>query len=111
MVHRVAAQSDHRVATHCAVTLVVHEEHRKIRAWQSGCHQQGAIHVVVTPGLEHKQLAQVVQVLPGVAALGEDRLAEDRWIALVNDADRLAAGVHIEHLDDGISQHERTFPG
>ena len=41
----------------------------------------------------------MVEALTHVAALGQDRLAQDRRVAAGDDADRLASGVHLDGGD------------
>ena len=81
MIDRIAAQCDGRVAAHGGVALIVDEQHCEVGARKIGLHRDHAIHVVVAARLEDQQLAQMVEVFAGVAALFQDRRTGDRRIA------------------------------
>ena len=80
-IHRPAAERDHRMAAHGGIALVMDEEHGEIGARQIGLDRQHAIHVEMPARLEHQQPAQMIQMLAGMAPLGEDGGARDRRIA------------------------------
>ena len=98
-VHREAREGDHRMAAHGGIALVVDEKHREIGALEVGLDRKHAIHVVMAPGLEHEEPAIAVEMLAGVAALGEDGRARDGGIAGDHQAHGFAARVHLHRLD------------
>src|SRR5262249_5933512 len=73
-----------------------------------GRRRDDAIHVGMSARLEHQRLSDVVEIVLGVAALLEDRGARQLWIALDDDADGLAGGVH---LDGAIGAVCHSGPG
>ena len=98
-IHRPAAERDHRMAAHGGIALVMDEQHGEIGARQIGLDRQHAIHVEMPARLEHQQPAQMIQMLAGMAPLGEDGGPRDRRITRGDEADRLAARVHLDGFD------------
>ena len=70
--HRGGRDADDPVAAHGAVALVVQEQDAEVRFGRLRRRDDAAVHVGVPPGLPHQGGAEVVQVLPGEAASGEE---------------------------------------
>ncbi|KAG7242960.1 hypothetical protein INR49_017651 [Caranx melampygus] len=81
-----ASQGDDSVSAHGAVALVVHEQHPQVSLGYLTVHNQGTVHVVVSPGLEHQHPPEVVQMFPDVAPLGQHAVTFDLWVAAEDDA-------------------------
>jgi hypothetical protein len=60
-----------------------------------------AVHVRVSPRLEHEEAPHVVEPLERVAPLVEDRRPSERIGASGHDAERLPAGVVVDGADPG----------
>ncbi len=88
-------EGDDPMAAHGAETGVVEEEDTHVAV---GGHRLGhdtPVHVRMAAGLPHEHSPQTVQVLGGVAPLGEHRAAGRVGKALDDDTQRLAGGVGI----------------
>lgn len=110
-VEREPAQSQHRVAAHGTVALVVQEQDAQVRVRQLARHQHSPVHVPVPPGLEHEPSPHVVEVLAHVALLGQQRGADHLRTPSQHDAQRLAARVHVHHRQSRRPRVMRRQPG
>ena len=100
-----AAERDHRVAAHGRIALVMQEEHGQMRAGQVRLDQQGPVHVGMPARLGHQHPSQMVQMIPGVAALVEDGGAHAAAGSRRDDPDGLARGVHLDGGDRLVGWH------
>ena len=94
-----ASQCDDGVSTHGAVAFVVHEQHPQIGLRQLAVHDQGPVHVIVSPRLVHERPPEVVQMFPDVTALGKHAVTFDLRVATEDDPQRLSARVHVDHRE------------
>jgi hypothetical protein len=92
-----AGQRDDRMAAHRAVAFVMQEEDVEVGGFRRRDHR--AIHVGVAARLEHQRRAQVIAIRAEPAAFFQHiAVGHTRYVG-DDDAQRLAAGVHVDRVD------------
>ena len=90
---------DDAVAAHRAVALVVQEEYAEVRIGCVRWQHDAAVHVCVASRLPHQRPAVVVEPVPRIAPPRQHRVTFWQRHAREQDAQRLSAGVSVQHGD------------
>ena len=101
---------DDAVAAHGAPALIVEKEDAERPV---GCHRLGgdaAVHVGVAARLPHQCRAKAVEVLAGVAPLGQDGVAGDGRQPAGDDAQWFAGGMGVDSSDQWPVASDQSPP-
>ena len=93
------ASPDQKPAGEWVVWLGDERSASRVVGMSSDLDRDDTVHVGVTAGLEHQQLAKMIEVLARIAALVEDRGADDLGVPRLDNANRFASCVHLGRCD------------